>query len=121
MPAENEETWTIDKIKTTQVRMTEGELKKPHEIHGIVDYPLWDFVEVMNYIAPVLHAAEIGLCNDALDSFLDFVDDRVESLSDEEMTARNEHVVADVAFDCAVKKLNEFMEDGAFDLLSYHM
>jgi len=35
VPAEGEETWTIDKIKTTQVRMMEGELKKPSEICGM--------------------------------------------------------------------------------------
>ena len=109
MPAENEETWTIDKIKTTQVRMTEGELKKHHEIHGIVDYPLWDFEEVMMYIFPALHAAE-GLCNDALDSFLDFMGNRVDSLSDEEMTMRNEHIVADVAFYWTIKKFDDFMK-----------
>ena len=63
-------------FKTTQARMMEGELKKPSKIHGILaDYPLWDFIEVLNCIFPTLHAAEIGLCNHALDSFLDFVGD----------------------------------------------
>ena len=105
-------------FKTTQARMMGGELKKPSKIHGILaDYTLWDFIEVLNCIFPTLHAAEIGLCNHALDSFLDFVGDGVMSLSDQEKTARNKHIVADVTFDCVIKKLDDFMKDGTFDLL----
>ena len=68
----------------------------------------------------MLHATEIGLGNDCLDSFLNFVNDRVESLSNEEKMARNDHVVADAGLDCAVNKLADFRESGAINLLSYH-
>jgi len=87
VPVEEADTWTIDNLKAAQLRTVDGALKKPCKICGVVDYPLWDFVEVSNYIFPILHAAEIGLGNDCLDAFLDFVDDRVESLSNEEKIA----------------------------------
>jgi len=64
----------------------------------------------MNYIFPIIHTAEIGLWIDALDSCLDFVDDRVQSLSDEEIKAWNEHIVADVAFYWTIKKFDDFMK-----------
>jgi len=36
---------------------------------GIVNNPVWDFVEARNYIFPELHA-EIGIVNNVLDKFL---------------------------------------------------
>ena len=69
----------IEKIKAYQIRTLKGELKTANAIHGVVDYPLWDMIEVSNYLFPLLHAAEIGLANDCLNCFLDFVDDQIDN------------------------------------------
>jgi hypothetical protein len=58
-------------------------LKTPTEISGVVDFPLWEFIEVINYVYPVLHG-EIGLVNHALDELYGILDDNVEVMSDEE-------------------------------------
>ncbi len=44
----------------------------------MVDFPLWDFIEVIHYVYPVLHG-EISLVNNALDAFYDVLDDNIES------------------------------------------
>jgi hypothetical protein len=49
----------------------------------VVDFPLWEFIEVINYVYPVLHG-EIGLVNHALDELYGILDDNVEVMSDEE-------------------------------------
>jgi hypothetical protein len=51
-------------------------------------YPLWDFIDIEDYIFLILHG-EIGLANLALDYFLDFVDDKLGVLSEEEKVAQN--------------------------------
>jgi hypothetical protein len=62
-------------------------LKKPTEIYGVVNFPMWDFIEVKYYIYPVLHG-EIGLVNNnALDAFYDILDVNVEVMADEEKPA----------------------------------
>ena len=72
---EHKKSWMTEKIKAYQIKTLNGELKTANAICGVVDYPLWDMIEVSNYLFPVLHAAKIGLTNDCLDCFLDFVDD----------------------------------------------
>jgi hypothetical protein len=62
------------------------QVKEPSEICGVVQFSVWDFIEVDQVVYPVLHS-EIGLVNDALDSFYDFIDDNIEVLTDYEKVA----------------------------------
>jgi len=69
LKAPNEWKKQDDKIPPShKLKVAQGTLKTPTEIRGVVDFPLWDFIEVINYVYPVLHG-EIGLINLALDSF----------------------------------------------------
>jgi hypothetical protein len=42
--------------------MKEGKITRPSEVCGVVEFPIWDFLEVTYYIYPMLHG-EIGLVN----------------------------------------------------------
>ena len=98
IPLSHAEEWTITKLKSHKLKVAQGTLKMPMEIHGVVDFPLWEFIEVINYVYPVLHG-EIGLINLALDSFYDILDDNVEVMSEEEKIIRNTTILADAAFE----------------------
>jgi len=54
------ETWTMQKIIRHKQRVDRREVKEARDILGIVNDPVWDFIEPENYIYPELHA-EIGL------------------------------------------------------------
>jgi len=109
VPPNHAEEWTIDTLKSHKVLISEGTLKKPTEIHGVVEFPVWDFVEISHYIYPVLHG-EIGLVNNALDAFYNVLDDIVEVMSDKEKVACNRTIISDAALQAAIEKLQEYRD-----------
>jgi hypothetical protein len=109
-PLPPSETWTIEKIKEMKERIDRRELREPREIMGVVDKPIWDFIQPENYIFPELHA-EIGLVNNVLDKFYAFIDDQVEAVTPEEALARNTYIVADVSLTKAMQRLSEWKEN----------
>ncbi len=111
-PAADAENWTIEKIKSVKECIDHKELKEPQEMLGVVNDPIWDFVESQNYIFLELHA-EIGSVNNVLDNFYAFIDDQVEAVTLEELTSRNSFIVADVALTRAAQLLSEWKEDVA--------
>jgi hypothetical protein len=54
------EHWSIEKIKCHKEHIDCKHFKEPLQVLGIVSSPIWDFIEVENYIFPELHA-EIGV------------------------------------------------------------
>ncbi len=84
-------------LQAHYLKIQDGALREPTDICGVKSYPLLDFIEIEDYIFPVLHG-EIGLANLALDHFLDFVDDKGEVLSEEGKVARNYLVIAEPQF-----------------------
>ena len=93
-------------LQAHYLKIQDGALREPTDICGVKSYPLLDFIEIEDYIFPVLHG-EIGLANLALDHFLDFVDDKEEVLSEEGKVARNYLVIAEVA-SSNYKEVQEF-------------
>ena len=93
-------------------------LVKPVEIRGVVDFPLWNFIPVSNYIYPVLHG-EIGLVNNVLDALYDILDDNIEVLSDEEKTSWNTAILADAAYESAAEDLRDCKEAVKVDIIFY--
>jgi hypothetical protein len=63
-----------------------------------MEFPEWDFIPVKNNIFPFLHG-EIGLVNYALDGFYYTIDDKIKILSDQEKTARNSSIIAEVGLE----------------------
>ncbi len=87
-------------------------VKEARDILGIINNPVWDFIEPQNYIFPELYA-ELGLVNNVLDNFYVFIDDRVEGLTANELTSRNAYIVVDVSLEVLLQKLKDWKEDSA--------
>ena len=75
--------WTIQKIKEKKEQIDAGVLSEPSSICGVINDPIWDFIEPSHMVFPQLHK-EIGLVNNVLDSFYIFIDDQVEAPTQEE-------------------------------------
>jgi hypothetical protein len=88
---EKGELWTLDYLVELRRQLDEGEIaRNPQSVKGVTDPLLFDSVEIRNYIFSVLHA-EIGVGNKVLASFFDWVDFRIEDISEEELAARTEY------------------------------
>ncbi len=68
--------------------MVVQKLKGPKDNSKVVMYPAWDFVEPSHYVVPILHI-EIGLVNNAVDNFYDWVEDHMEVASPDKKRCRN--------------------------------
>ena len=86
--------WTMQKITSKQLKMLNGDISSPQES-----------CEVVEFLFPVLHA-EIDLGNDVLNSFFDFIDERVENITAEETALCNAHLLVEVAHDEAASKIS---------------
>ena len=120
IPIEQQQMWTVELIKEYKQKIIRKEIKTPKEIKGVVDYPVWDFIPIENYIFPQLHF-EIGVVNMVLDNLYCFIEDRVEVLSPEEKVGRNKVIIANVALDEAKEKLASWTENKEVDLEMYRM
>eukprot|EP00978_Attheya_sp_CCMP212_P037364 scaffold175527_cov64-Attheya_sp.AAC.1 len=80
--------WILDSMYTIQYAIENGDInpKDAQSRKGIVTDPLFDCIEVCQYIISLLHC-EIGIGNTILNSFFNWVDYRVEIISDEERLA----------------------------------
>jgi hypothetical protein len=107
--------WTIQRLIEQKNRLVRGEIKEARDAQGVVDYPLWDFIEPSHYVFPELHV-EIGLVNNMVDSFYDFVEEQVEVAPPEERMARNHLILADIAVLKAKEKADGWKETGGTDL-----
>ncbi len=118
-PTEN--LWTMALQHEFYHRKARGELKEPKDIKGIVSLPVFDFVEPSHYIFPLLHF-EIGAVNNLLDNFRAFVEDEIEVVSDEEKTARNRVIIADVSHTKAKQLIDQWNSDGgSIELRAYRV
>ena len=75
-------------------------------------------IDISNFLFPVLHV-EIGLGNDALDSFFDFFNERVENISAKEIKLHNSHLSAEAAYDDTIAKGLEDNENEYIDLMAF--
>jgi outer membrane murein-binding lipoprotein Lpp len=117
-PLPDTEHWTMQKIKERKEQLDAGLLKEPSSIRGVVNYPIWDFIEPSHMVFPQLHV-EIGLVNNVLDSFYLFIDDQVEAPTEEEKYSRNTYIIADVALVKAVEQLDEWKNLEGHNLQGY--
>ena len=85
-----------------------GEYKYNHEKGSKPENNLfWDFVEVDNYIFPILHN-QINLGNSLFHNLLDYGNENIEKLSVDEDKARNSLLLIDSAIDEKVNLRDEF-------------
>ena len=91
--------WTMDKI----VEVAEEVAGKKPKM-GVKQKPWWPFIPLQNYIIPLLHVL-IGIGNDLLSSFRDWVNDEIESLDQQEVrTRRAVHVAEHKIIDTIVER-----------------
>ena len=75
-------------------------------------------IDISNFLFPVLHV-EIGLGNDALDSFFDFFNERVENIRANKIMLHNSHLSAKAAYDDTIAKQLEYNENESIDLMAF--
>ena len=87
--------------------------KKNAESLGVKEEHYWDFVEVDNYICPILHN-QINLGNNVFHNLLDYGNEYIEKLSVNEDIARNSLLMIDSSINEKINYRNEFdnSEDG---------
>jgi hypothetical protein len=83
----------------------------PYISVGIREPPLWSFIPVHRVLIPMLYLL-LGLGNNILDNFWEWVDERVEKLTPEEIEARNMSMLAKITLDDE----NEILTDATIDL-----
>jgi len=83
-------------------------------LKGCTQKPLFDAVPISNYIAPVLHLV-IGIGNILVDSIFEWVEQRVEQLTEEEVVACNNILSAEINIKNSECYFNEWLEnDGIY-------
>jgi len=107
--------WTIEEMVEHKNRINRENIKDPREVCGILNFPLWDFIQPSQYVFPQLHV-EIGLINNVLDTFRDFVEEQVEVATPEERFCCNNMIMCDVATIKAKENLEQWKETDASDL-----
>ena len=115
-----EDMWTIEKLKQYKERIDRGELKEARDIKGVVDSPIWDFIEPSNFMFRQLHI-EIGLMNNVLDNIYDFVAEQVEKATPEQKVAQNKVIMAEVAWTRSKERLDQWKTHGSVDLAMYRL
>jgi hypothetical protein len=118
--ANKKKEWTIERLKATKLLVEDGTYRAPSEIHGVPQSPVWGFIEVDHIIYPVLHG-EIGLVNDVLDSFYDFLDDNIEVMTNDKKSACNQVVLADVALETSLERINDWKNNEGIVISFYEV
>ncbi len=108
------EDWTINKLKAHRLPVAAGKWKTPIEICGVVDFPLWEFIEVIKYTCSMLHR-EIGSVKHALDVLYDILDNSVEVMSDEEKNILSTAILTDAS----QEKMEAWKAPSTVDLFIY--
>jgi hypothetical protein len=80
---------------------------EPGNRKGCVNIGLFDKVEVNQYIFPVLHA-EIGLGNFLLELFFEWVDFKIEEMSEEEREKKNDFEVVVSEMEATMKRVDKW-------------
>jgi hypothetical protein len=87
--------WTIEKLASGFLLGAQPDANARIPA-GQKESPMWDFIPIECIILPLLHIL-LGLSNDALAHFWDWLEERVEPLTVEETQARNMTLLAEIA------------------------
>jgi hypothetical protein len=101
---EEKKLWTLELHKEALEKIKNGEVKEPREKKGVVDQPVWEFIQLENFIFPHLHF-EIGVVNMVLENLYSFIEEQVEMISPEEKVACNSIIISEVSLEEAKERL----------------
>ena len=108
--------WTLLRMATRREQLFNKELKNTSANRkGIKEICLFDGIEIYQYIFPILHT-EIGLGNYFLNSFFDWIDYRIEHVTDEEKQRRKDFGIVIQELDEMNEKWDEFLNDEGHNL-----
>jgi len=111
------EPWTIEKILDIRRNVEENNLcEVPENIKGCTAKPLFDAVPVCNYILSILHII-IGIGNSLVDGLFEWVEERIEKLTDPEIQARNSVLFAEVQYERLKEDYGHWLENDGLDLV----
>lgn len=76
--------------------------KKDEEPYGlgVCENPMFPFIPIQNILIPLLHLV-LGLGNDVMNFFRDFIEERIEPLLPEEEEARSMAIAAEIVYEDA--------------------
>ena len=115
----NGEEWTIEKMNDLRCQIVRNEVvDTPGNKKSIVEKILIDAIPVDHIIFSLLHA-KIGVGNKVLDSFLEWVDYRVETLSQQEIEARDAYQLALIDQKEAVSNRDSWLNQYGAELAGY--
>ncbi len=107
VPEEEKKMWTGELHKEVLEKIINGELKEPRKKKGIIDQPVWEFIQPANFIFPHLHF-EIGVVNMVLENLCSFIEEQVEMILLEEKVARNNIIISEVSLKEAKERLENW-------------
>ena len=107
--------WTIDLLKKSFNDNDNNENMTSYEKKGIVKKWLFDSVPIENYIFSLLHA-EIGVGNKIVYIYFDWINERIEPISDEELELTNDLIDLKVELKHHVKELEQWIKSYSFTL-----
>jgi len=100
--------WTMEQLIDVANKVESSKNKKPQE--GVKTKPWWPFIPLKHFMVPLLHVL-IGIGNDLLTSFRDWVNDEVECLHQQEVRTRQaattaEHKIIDYGAEFETYKMS---------------
>jgi hypothetical protein len=115
-PHDNGEEWTIENLYRIRESIENNMLfPTPDNLKGCTQKPLIDAVPISNYIVPVLHLL-IGIGNVLVDSIFEWVEERVEQLTEEEVVACNNILSAEINIENSERDFNQWLENDGIHL-----
>ena len=113
------EEWTIEKLLQIREQVENNTLlPTPTNLNGCTEKPLFDAVPISNYIVPVLHLL-VGIGNILVDSIFEWVEERVETLTPEEVVARNNILSDNINTENATQEFNLWLENDGIRLTDF--
>jgi len=114
-PKDLGEPWTIDKLKTHLAELDRGDRDKndPQQKKGVTAMPLFDCIPVANILVPPLHNTELFV-NTPINSFLKFVNHRIENLPEAITEAREKQLDYFLEMESAANDLRVFKDNIKF-------
>ena len=110
------EHWNIEVMREWREKLRTKELENTASNRkGVVDVELLDAIDVNKYIYPILHS-EIGLGNYILNSFFEWVDYRVENVTEEEMNKKILMIGIIEEMEIRKERMSEFDDDELADM-----
>ena len=100
--------WSIQSLTQEALMIQQGNSNKVGM--GIKEPPIWDFIPVHKILVPILHIL-LGLGNDVLAKFLQWVDEQVEFKSEELIAAQHSLMLAEISTEACQDSLKTIDSD----------